>query len=101
MTDISKTFNVHNNTVDRINTGKIRYDSKLKYPIRDVSLNKQKALNIIDDLLNTNMMIKDIAKKYNMHYQNISDINRGKTYSWLHNYKLPLRPNTRKWKQQK
>jgi len=95
LVDISKMFNVDDGTIERINNGLIRYNAKIKYPIRSLSFNKQRASNIIHDLLHTNLKIKDIAQKYKMHYQNISDINRGKTYSWLHSYELPLRKNTR------
>ena len=41
---------------------------------------------IIDKLINTKISIQNIAKEYGVHYNTISDINRCKTWAWVHNY---------------
>lgn len=41
---------------------------------------------IIDKLINTKISIQNIAKEYGVHYNTISDINRCKTWTWVHNY---------------
>lgn len=46
---------------------------------------------IINKLAYSKMSIQDISKQYNVHYNTISDINRCKTWSWLHNYKNNIR----------
>lgn len=46
---------------------------------------------IIEALKNSKLSIIQIAKKYNVHSNTISDINRCKTWSWLHNYDTNIR----------
>ena len=41
---------------------------------------------IIDKLINTKISIQNLAKEYGVHYNTISDINRCKTWTWVHNY---------------
>lgn len=41
---------------------------------------------IIDKLANTTISMEELSKMYKVHRNTISDINRGKTWSWLHNY---------------
>lgn len=49
---------------------------------------------IIDKLKNTKISIQQLAKDYNVHYNTISDINRCKTWQWLHNYNTNIRETT-------
>lgn len=46
---------------------------------------------IIDKLANSKISIQQISKDYKVHYNTISDINRCKTWVWLHNYKTNIR----------
>lgn len=46
---------------------------------------------IIDKLANTNISMKALSEEYHVHRNTISDINRGKTWGWLHNYKGNIR----------
>lgn len=49
---------------------------------------------IIDKLANTTISIQQLAKEYNVHYNTISNINRCKTWAWLHNYQTNIRETT-------
>lgn len=49
---------------------------------------------IIDKLKNTKISIQQLAKDYKVHYNTISDINRCKTWNWLHDYKTNIRLET-------
>ena len=46
---------------------------------------------IIDKLKNTKISIQDLAKQYGVHYNTISDINRCKTWTYLHDYTTNIR----------
>lgn len=46
---------------------------------------------IIDKLAHTKTSIQQLGKDYKVHYNTISDINRCKTWSWLHDYKKNIR----------
>lgn len=48
---------------------------------------------IIDKLANSKESIQSLAKEYKVHYNTISDINRCKTWAWLHGYKDNIRQN--------
>lgn len=54
-------------------------------------LSEKEVKEIIEKLKNTKVSIQKIAKEYNVHYNTISDINRCKTWTWLHNYKINIR----------
>ena len=49
---------------------------------------------IIDKLKNTKISIQNLAKQYGVHYNTISDINRCKTWTYLHNYTSNIREQT-------
>ena len=46
---------------------------------------------IIDKLANSTISIQQLAQDYGVHYNTISNINRCKTWSWLHNYQNNIR----------
>ena len=46
---------------------------------------------IIEKLANTKISIQQLGKDYKVHYNTISDINRCKTWAWLHTYKSNIR----------
>ena len=46
---------------------------------------------IIDKLAHSKISLTQLAKDYGIHYNTISDINRCKTWTWLHTYKNNIR----------
>lgn len=54
-------------------------------------LSEKEVNEIIEKLKNTRISIQKLAKEYNVHYNTISDINRCKTWTWLHSYKTNIR----------
>lgn len=46
---------------------------------------------IIDKLAHSKISIQKLAKEYKVHYNTISDINRCRTWSWIHDYKNNIR----------
>lgn len=54
-------------------------------------LSEKEVNEIIEKLKNTTISIQKLAKEYNVHYNTISDINRCKTWTWLHSYKTNIR----------
>ena len=46
---------------------------------------------IIDKLANTKISIQELSKQYKVHYNTISNINRCKTWNWLHDFKQNIR----------
>ena len=82
--DITQEYNVDPSQVSAINQGYIHAYSNETYPLRSGNVKNwltQDIINdIIDDLYNTDIQQKDIAKKYNVSRSVISNINSGKTY---------------------
>lgn len=58
-------------------------------------LTEDQVRDIIDKLRDTTIPIQTLAKEYKVHYNTISDINRVKTWNWLHNYKNNIRLEAR------
>lgn len=54
-------------------------------------LSEKEVKEIIEKLKGTKRSIQEIAKEYNVHYNTVSDINRCKTWTWIHNYKTNIR----------
>lgn len=81
--EISEKFNCNDSTIRRINKGILRHKENIDYPIRKMSTQEEKeerALNIINDLLFTNLTQKKIGKKYGLGRTAITSINRGQNY---------------------
>lgn len=57
-------------------------------------LTQKEVSEIIEKLKNTKMSIQEIAREYEVHYNTISNINRCKTWTWLHMYKNNIREET-------
>lgn len=57
-------------------------------------LTQQQLDNLFTELIENKILIKDLAFKYNLSAEAISDINQGKRY-YNNNYNYPLRPDTR------
>lgn len=51
----------------------------------------QQVEEIIDKLAHTTISIQQLAKEYKVHYNTISEINRCKTWSWMHEYNENIR----------
>ena len=79
-----------------INTGKYFYSDKDSYPLCDKGGNKAKneiwIQGIIKDILETDLSLIDIAKKWNKSYATIKNINAGRSHK-KEKYKYPLRDN--------
>lgn len=54
-------------------------------------LSIQQVQDIIDKLAHTKISMEQMSKEYKVHRNTISDINRCKTWAWLHNYKHNIR----------
>lgn len=57
-------------------------------------LTVQQVEEIINKLANTKISIQTLAKEYGVHRNTISDINRGKTWNWIHDYDGNIREQT-------
>ena len=54
-------------------------------------LTVQQVNEIINKLANTKISMEEMSKEYRVHRNAISDINRCKTWNWLHNYQNNIR----------
>ena len=91
--EIADIANYNTSSVNRINSGELHYDNSLTYPLRknQTKINKQeRAKNIINDLLNTNLTQKQIAEKYGVGRTTITAINNGQNFHDI-NLSYPLR----------
>ena len=91
--DIAAMFNYDSSTIERINYGKLWRDDSTVYPIRKETSREyqtERALNIIYDLLNTDLSQKKIAEKYNCARTTVTAINQGVHYK-QENLEYPLR----------
>lgn len=91
--EIAQKFNYSPSSVLRINKGDLWFDSKESYPLRPEitkDFEKERALQIINDLLNSEMTQKQIAEKYNMGRSAITAINIGQNHK-QENLEYPLR----------
>ena len=96
--DISNKYKVDYSQVSNINQGKIYFVKNEKYPLRNKKLTDldDKTVNkIIDDIINSDLCLSDIATKYNISRTRISGINQG-TYYVKDNLNYPLRKDTDK-----
>lgn len=93
--DISKKYGVDEKTVVDINLGKIYRDEKEIYPLRDGRVTYKAFLfykDIINELANTDISMRQIAKKYGVSPSCISQINLGNNYK-MDGIKHPIRIN--------
>ena len=72
------------------------YSNQDTYPLCDKGSNKAKneiwVQDIIKDILETELSLKDIAKKWNKSYATVKNINSGRSHK-KEKYKYPLRDN--------
>lgn len=80
-------------SINRINLGELWYDENEIYPLRkeQTKINKtERAMSIINDLLNTNLTQKQIAEKYGVGRTTVTAINSGQNHR-QENLSYPLR----------
>lgn len=75
--EIAEKTNYDRSAIERINNGKIWKEEGQIYPIRKVGPNEERALKIIDALLNTNKSQKEIASDFGVSRTAITAINNG------------------------
>lgn len=81
--EIASKMKYNVSSIIRINNGTIWHDDTSDYPLRkelSKDFNEDRALRIIDDLLNTDMTQKDISIKYGVGRSTITAINRGQNH---------------------
>lgn len=103
MYKIAEEYNCNRITIERLNSGETYFNNNLKYPIRqekyvpksgckngNSSLNQEQLNNLIEDLINTAISMKELAAKYGIASNTLSQINNGKSYK-NENLNYPLR----------
>ena len=96
--DIAKKYNFKSTqSIRDINRGITYHHKDINYPIRKMrnDLAKERALQVINDLKNTNLKFSELAKKYHCSGTTISNINTG-IRNKQDNEQYPIRPETRK-----
>ena len=89
---IAVMYNVDSSVISRINNGETWRNNEIKYPIRDfnarkIGIDKEKYALIINDILNSELKLIDIAKKYNVSESIVTSINNGeRCYNNKNNY---------------
>ena len=104
MDEIGKKYNISKDVIGSINRGESWVNPSLSYPIRKydttgLTINKEKYQNIINDIKNTTLLLKDIAKKYDISEGQLTQINNGKYcyngtnkyYEGIYNGPFPIR----------
>lgn len=94
--EIAKKYNYDISSIRRINVGEIWHKENLVYPLRPEHYKpflEQQALNIIEDLQNTTLTQKEIAKKYNVGRTTVTAINNGQNHRQANlNYPIRKKP---------
>lgn len=78
--EIAEISSYNVSSIVRINNGALWHDDSYNYPLRkelSKSFNEDRALKIIDDLLNTTMTQREIAEKYGVGRSTVTAINLG------------------------
>lgn len=81
VSDIAKKYNISRSTVNGINNVTLRRDclDKFNFPIKSsIKIENEKIICIAYDILNTNLSLSDISKKYKVSITTVSNINKGK-----------------------
>lgn len=80
--DIAKEFQCDESFLNDINQGKAYFREYLNYPLRTGKMKKAELIfpQIVTDLLTTELKQSEIAKKYNVSQQCVSDINCGRKF---------------------
>lgn len=109
--EIANQYKVHRNTISDINRCKTwAWAHEYKDNIREeaqggltrgelngtATITEIIATNIIEDIKNSKLSLVAIARKYNVKDSLVYDINRCRTWKYLHNYKTNIRNEHRK-----
>lgn len=98
-TSIGAKFNVSEHTIREINTGKAHKRSNITYPIRSINavrskVNYNQLMEIIALLKNSDLSMREIAKRYNINHHIVLNINRGSNIYHRKDITYPIRnPN--------
>lgn len=108
ISDIAKKYSISETAISGINNGERYYNPNLIYPLREdtrfkkgakapkgveshlAKFNQTQIDEIYELLANSNLSLRDIAKKYNVSYTVISAINRGLRYNYS-DFTYPIR----------
>lgn len=104
--EIGKQFNIDKSVIQNINVGKSWFQPDINYPIRKynttgLTIPKNLYKNIIDDILNSSLSLKEISKKFNLSENQLTAINQGYFcynnnnlyYKGIYNGIYPIRKN--------
>ena len=109
--EIANQYKVHRNTIGDINRCKTwawahDYKDNIREEARGgltrgelngtATITEKIATNIIEDIKNSKLSLVAIARKYNVKDSLVYDINRCRTWKYLHNYKTNIRNEHRK-----
>lgn len=97
--DIANEYDCDFSFLNDINQGRAYFRDYLNYPIRKGKMKYQQEYLplLIFDLQNTNILQKDLAKKYQISQQTVSEVNIGKK-GYQNNLKYPIRGDKEKGK---
>lgn len=90
--EIAKKYNIDSTSIASINTGSTWYSEEDSYPLRKynptgLTINKEQYKNIVNDIKNSSLLLKDIGKQYGLSETQITHINQGKNcYNGEHPY---------------
>lgn len=94
--DIAEKWDISNGLVSSINNGKVWYDEQDVYPLcikgHSTIHNEWWIQKVQQDLIYSNLSLKDISQKYNKAYSTIKKINSGKSHH-KDEYNYPLTSN--------
>lgn len=92
--ELASLYGVSREVISDINCGETWYFNNEQYPIRDNSTLKNllthKNVYDIYELLKREVSLTDIARQYSVSITNISNINKGKIYSFLSQDQYPI-----------
>lgn len=95
--DIAIKYNISVSQLYKINSGKARVQSNIKYPIRKYSQQEEYALKVINILANdktlSNSKIAELIPNY-FRANEIASINNGNKYAYLWDGEFPIRKET-------
>lgn len=109
--DIAKKYNVDQNTIGRINTGKSYVNKQLSYPLRKNNHDASKKNNILDYFQDEKTLLafknelkyswyktieNGLEKEYNIPLNIARDINNGNKFSEYGEYSYPIRPRNQR-----
>lgn len=112
LSQIAKQFNINKSVIIRINLGETWKQEGYDYPLRKINtvgitISKEKYKQIINDILNTDMLLKEIQEKYNLSVGQITAINQGENcygkngfYQGLYTGDFPLRKDKKVYTQE-